>query len=64
MARVKVRKFEDDSFTNYFVRSKSLAQALNRATLLIEVLGEDNVRLSHYVEESKKKKHTLVVSFG
>lgn len=61
MANVKVKKFEDHSATLYFVKSKNLTQAMQRATLLTQVLPVD--RVSHIPpEKGTKKKHTLVLT--
>lgn len=60
MARVKVKQYEDASATLYFVKSKSLTDALNRATLLAQVLPVDKV--THIAPEAGKKKHTLVLT--
>ena len=60
MAKVKVKKFEDQSATLYFVKSKSLTSAMQRASLIAEVLPVD--RLSHILPENGRKKHTVVLT--
>lgn len=60
MANVKVKRFDDQSATLYFVKSKNLTQALQRATLLTQVLPVD--RITHIPPADRKKKHTLVLT--
>lgn len=44
------------------VKSKSLVDALNRAILLLEVTGRDDVTIEH--SRSKKGKHVITLHFG
>lgn len=50
----------------YTVSSTSLTAAMQRATLLIEALGERDITVTHVVKERKKKKnkHFVFVSVG
>lgn len=62
MAKVKVNKYEDQSADMYFVRSKNLTQAMQRATLLTQVLEVDAVSVLPPERSSKKKKWSVVLT--
>lgn len=57
------RKTDTTTSQSYWeVKSKSLVTALNRATLLLEALGRDDVLIEH--SRSKKGKHVISLRFG
>ena len=62
MAKVKLNTYEDGAGTMYFVKSKNLTQALQRATLLTQVLKVDNVSVLPPERDHNKKKWTVVLT--
>lgn len=60
MSKVKM-KYDPDNL-NYRVKSKSLTAALQRATLLIEALGEDRVNyVDIFSPDHMSKKYEIYV---
>lgn len=56
IAKVKVKMDFNHGSPYYEVRSKSLTAALQRATLLVEVLGDDRVNFEYAIDDYSKKK--------
>lgn len=62
MAKIKLKTYEDGAGTMYFVKSKSLTQAMERATLLTQVLEVDAVSVLPPERDHKKKKWTVALT--
>lgn len=60
MAKVKMKYDPDNNM--YKVKSKSLTAVLQRATLLVEALGEDRIAdVAMYTPDASTKKYEIYV---